>query len=97
MNKKHQKGFINHLRAVQWLTKRGYYVFNNISTLGPCDLICMNNNGNIMFIDVKTESKRKDGSIINRIPSDEQKIKNIRILIVNSHGKLYFSDGKAII
>lgn len=57
----------------------------------------MNNNGNIMFIDVKTESKRKDGSIINRIPSDEQKIKNIRILIVNSHGKLYFSDGKAII
>jgi len=57
----------------------------------------MNNNGNIMFIDVKTESKRKDGSIINRIPSDEQKIKDIRILIVNSHGKLYFSDGKAII
>ena len=57
----------------------------------------MDNNGSVIFIDVKTESKRKDGSIINRIPSDEQKIKNIRILIVNSHGKLYFSDGKAIV
>lgn len=78
--------------AIEWLTKKGYYVFNNISTLGPCDLICVNDNNKIILVDVKTESKRKNGSIINRVPSSEQKIKDIKILIVDLHGKCYFSD-----
>ena len=29
MNRKHQKGFINHLKAIQWLTKKGYFIFSH--------------------------------------------------------------------
>ena len=47
---------------MHWLTKRNYYVFHNISGLGPCDLIALNDNGRIIKIDVKSESIRKTGT-----------------------------------
>ena len=58
---KHKKGFINHWRAIEWLTKHEYYVYSNVSGLGPCDLIAMDMDGNIIRIDVKSESIRKTG------------------------------------
>ena len=59
MNRKHQKGFINHLIAMQWLTMNDYYVFDNVSGLGPCDVIAMNEAGNIMKIDINVLCLRK--------------------------------------
>ena len=44
---------------MQWLTMNDYYVFDNVSGLGPCDVIAMNEAGNIMKIDIKSESIRK--------------------------------------
>ena len=83
MNKKHQKGFINHLKAIQWLTKKGYFVFNNLSSLGCCDVVAMNTKGETLLIDIKTVTRRKDKSIINRIPSKQQKKLNITLLMVD--------------
>ena len=83
MNKKHQKGFINHLRAIQWLTKKGYYVFNNLSSLGCCDIVALNTKGETLLIDIKTVTRRKDKSIINRVPTKQQKKLNIVLLMVD--------------
>ena len=83
MNKKHQKGFINHLRAIQWLTKKGYYVFNNLSSLGCCDIVALNTKGETLLIDIKTVARRKDKSIINRVPTKQQKKLNIVLLMVD--------------
>ena len=83
MNKKHQKGFINHLRAIHWLTKKGYYVFNNLSSLGCCDIVALNTKGETLLIDIKTVTRRKDKSIINRVPTKQQKKLNIVLLMVD--------------
>ena len=89
MNKKHQKGFINHLKAIQWLTKKGYFVFNNLSSLGCCDVVAMNTKGETLLIDIKTVTRRKDKSIINRVPTKQQKKLNITLLMVDEK-KCYF-------
>ena len=86
MNKKHQTGFINELKAILWLSAKGYYVFKNTSGLGPCDVIALNEEGSVLFIDIKSETKRKDGSIINRVPTAKQKRLRIRLLMVSKHG-----------
>ena len=86
MDRKHQKGFINELKAMQWLSTQGYYVFKNTSGLGPCDVIALNEEGSVLFIDIKSETKRKDGSIINRVPTAKQKRMRIRLLMVSKHG-----------
>ncbi len=83
MNKKHQKGFINHLRAIQWLTKKGYYIFNNLSSLGCCDIVALNTKGETLLIDIKTVTRRKDKSIINRVPTKQQRKLNIVLLMVD--------------
>ena len=45
LDKKHKKGYLNHLRAIEWLTSKEYYVFDNVSGLGPCDLIALKDDG----------------------------------------------------
>ena len=86
MDRKHQKGFINELKAILWLSAKGYYVFKNTSGLGPCDVIALNEEGSVLFIDIKSETKRKDGSSINRVPTAKQKRMRIRLLMVSKHG-----------
>ncbi len=94
IDKKHKKGFLNHLRAIEWLTAQEYYVFSNVSGLGPCDLIALDTNGEILKIDVKSESVRKSGSHagykIKRILSDTQKKMGVKLLMVSETGKCYF-------
>ena len=51
LDKKHKKGFLNHLRAIEWLTAQEYYVFDNISGLGPCDLIALGEDGEVIKIE----------------------------------------------
>ena len=84
---KHKKGFVNHLRAIQWLTENDYIVFNNLSSLGDCDIVAMNTDGETLKIDIKTVSKRKNKSVIYRSPTKEQKKKNIVLLMVYDDGK----------
>ena len=94
MDQKHKKGFTSHLYAIQYLTKLGYWVFDNISKQGPCDLMAMNEEGNILLVDVKSTSKRKSGThagyFIKRAPSELQKKIGIRILMVSEDGSCTF-------
>jgi Holliday junction resolvase-like predicted endonuclease len=94
MDHKHKKGFTSHLHAIQYLTKLGYWVFDNISKLGPCDLIGLNDKGDILLVDVKSTSKRKTGThagyFIKRAPSKQQKELGIRILMVSEDGSCVF-------
>ena len=94
LDKKHKKGFINHTKAILWLTENNYYVFNNISGLGPCDVIAMNDDGDIIKIDIKSESVRKTGTHaghkIRRMPSEQQKKMGVKLLMVTKEGKCYF-------
>ena len=90
MDRKHKKGFTSHLHAIQYLTKLGYWVFDNISKQGPRDLMAMNEEGNILLVDVKSTSKRKSGThagyFIKRSPTKLQKKLKIRILMVSDDG-----------
>ena len=90
MDHKHKKGFTSHLHAIQYLTKLGYWVFDYISKLGPCDLIGLNDKGEILLVDVKSTSKRKTGNFagyyVKRVPTKQQKQLNIRILMVSDDG-----------
>ena len=86
MNKKHKKGFINHLKAIQWLTEKGYFVFDNISSLGCCDVVALNTEGETLLIDIKTVTRRKDKSIINRVPTKQQNKMKVNLLMVDENG-----------
>ena len=90
MNRKHQKGFISHIQAIKFLSDQGYYVFDNFSRLGPCDLIGINERGEILLVDVKSTSKRKSGThagyYIKRSPTPLQKKLGIQILMVSDDG-----------
>lgn len=90
MDHKHQKGFTSHLYAIQYLTKRGYWVFDNISKQGPCDLIAIDETGKMLLVDVKSTSKRKTGThagyYIKRSPTPLQKKLGIQILMVSDDG-----------
>ena len=90
LNRKQQIGFLNHLVAMQWLTKKNYYVFHNISGLGPCDLIALNGKGKIIKIDVKIESIIKTGTHaghkIRRMTTKLQQKMGIKLLMVTKEG-----------
>ena len=90
MDRKHKTGFTSHLHAIQYLTKLGYWVFDNISKLGPCDLIGLNDKGEILLVDVKSTSKRRTGNFagyyVKRVPTKQQKELGIRILMVSDDG-----------
>ena len=90
MDRKHKKGFTSHLHAIQYLTKLGYWVFDNISKLGPCDLIGLNDKGEILLVDVKSTSKRRTGNFagyyVKRVPTKQQKELGIRRLMVSDDG-----------
>ena len=76
---------------MQWLTEQEYFVFDNVSGLGPCDVIAMDKNGIVVSIDIKTVSYRKDGSVIYRIANKQQKQMGIKLLMVTKEGKCYFN------
>tara|TARA_A100000171_G_C2061314_1_gene110116 strand:- start:195 stop:416 length:222 start_codon:yes stop_codon:yes gene_type:complete len=69
-------------------------VFDNVSGLGPCDVIAMDDDGNIIKIDVKSESIRKTGTHagykIKRILTETQKNMGVKLLMVTKEGKCYF-------
>jgi len=76
---------------MQWLTEKDYFVFDNVSGLGPCDVIAMDKRGKIIAIDVKSVSYRKNGSVIYRTANKQQKKMGIKLLMVTKEGKCYFN------
>ncbi len=56
-----------------FLIKQGYQVFSEDQSQGMIDMVAINEEGDMLFIDVKALARRNDGSKINRILRPNQK------------------------
>tara|TARA_E500000318_G_C3440589_1_gene164825 strand:- start:2 stop:421 length:420 start_codon:yes stop_codon:yes gene_type:complete len=71
------------LIAAAWLIGRGCYVYSPFIEQGPVDLIALTPKGEIHLFDVKTVSRRKDGSVISRTLKQGQQKLGVRLLYVD--------------
>ena len=80
MNVKHKKGIIAECYAKAWLLENfNCMIYTPENGLGPIDIIARYKNGSVRYFDVKSVSRRKDKSLINRGSKD----KKIEIIYVN--------------
>ena len=81
---KHQKGTLSELVCQQELVREGYDVFTPITGHGPVDIVAIHpETGNIRLIDVKTLSRRRDGTRIYRTPSVPQKKIGVEVIEID--------------
>ena len=95
LNKKHLSGTVSEYIAINKLLELGFLVFKNVSPHGFIDIVAVSPENETFRIDVKTASKRissiktsngsyrRSGEMIYRVPTKEQKIYNVVLMIVN--------------
>ena len=90
LNKKHISGTVSEYSAVNKLLQKGFLVFKNVAPHGMIDLIAISPDNETFKIDVKTVSRRtkktnyrREGDMIYRSPSSEQKKYDIVLMIVD--------------
>ena len=71
------------LIAAAWLIGQGCYVYQPFIEQGPVDLVALTPEGEIHLFDVKTVSRRKDGSVISRTLKQGQQALGVRLLYVD--------------
>ena len=59
MIEKHKKGIRAELIAHEYFIKKNYKVFPALHSMGPIDLIVLDKDNNIRYIDIKTNSFRR--------------------------------------
>ena len=80
----HARGTLSEMVAAAQLIKQGWHVFHNLGSNGLIDLVAVNaKTGETRFLDVKTKSYRKDGSLIHRVATSEQKKIGVEIYLVD--------------
>jgi len=72
----------------EYMLRLGYYIFRPLAHQGPADLICVNEEGEIVLLDSKSDSfrtnpGRKKPARIYRKRSDLQKKLNVRMAYVD--------------
>lgn len=83
-DERHLRGMMSETKAQFKLLKQGYHVYVNYAGSGPIDLVAVHpDTGEIRLIDVKTLSKRKDGSRIHRVPKQHQKEIGVEIMEID--------------
>ena len=70
---KHGRGMIAVNLVHNFLIKQEYQVFSEDQSQGMIDMVAINKEGDMLFIDVKALARRNDGSKINRILRPNQK------------------------
>ena len=70
---KHGRGMISVNFVHNYLIREGYQVFSEDQSQGMIDMVAINEDGDMMFIDVKALAKRADGTKINRMLRPNQK------------------------
>lgn len=70
------------LLAADYLIMKGCYVYAPYIEQGPIDLIALDQEGVEHRFDIKTVSRRSDGTIISRPRTDLQRILGVQILYV---------------
>lgn len=73
----------------EYMLHLGYFVFRPLAHQGPADLICINEAGDIILLDSKSDKKRinpgrKNASRIYRARSDVQKRLDVRMAYVDA-------------
>ena len=58
MNILNQRGALAEEIASLHFLRRGYFVFRPIMGFGPVDIVALNEDGDILLLDIKTEKKR---------------------------------------
>ena len=76
------KGKRSELLAAEYLISKGCYVYSPFIEQGPVDLIALDKTGEAHFFDVKTVSRRKDGTIISRVLEPLQQKLGVQLLYV---------------
>ena len=73
-DEKHMKGTAGELPVARHFVELGYYVYSPVVyQSGPIDIIAVNDNGELLLLDAKTESTRADGSRVHRVRTPIQK------------------------
>tara|TARA_R100001143_G_C3305047_1_gene107444 strand:- start:219 stop:569 length:351 start_codon:yes stop_codon:yes gene_type:complete len=92
----HQYGTRSELVVAEYLVDRGFYVFSPVvHQPGPIDLIAINENGNLFFIDVKTaglrtKPNRKNPELRYRVRTALQKKLEVRLAYVGRDNSVLF-------
>ena len=71
------------LIAAAWLIGQGCYVYQPFIEQGPVDLVALTPEGEIHLFDVKTVSRRKNGTVISRTLKQGQQALGVRLLYVD--------------
>jgi hypothetical protein len=80
------RGAENELRAITWLLSTGHEVWRAVSQHGAIDLIAQPKDGEMLFLDVKSQSS---------LPSPEQRQRGVRFLIVGKDGSCTLQQDRA--
>ena len=73
------RGEIANLILHAHLIKEGYQVFVEDGSQGPIDMVAVDlETGNVRYFDVKCQSRRRDGSTVNRTLKERQRALEIR-------------------
>lgn len=97
VNETRRKGILAELIAQEWLIEQGFWVFTPIGQHGPIDIIAVSKSGTPHYFDVKTLSRRKDGTSISRVKKDFQKNIDLRFLYVDLETKtVYLSTSREL-
>ena len=71
------------LIAAAWLIGQGCYVYQPFIEQGPVDLVALTPEGEMHLFDVKTVSRRKNGTVISRTLKERQQTLGVRLLYVD--------------
>jgi hypothetical protein len=82
-NQKNADGKRSELLASDWLFAQGCHVYMHVLEQGPIDIIALSPKGEILLFDVKTVSRREDGTIISRTLKQKQQDLGVRLLYVD--------------
>ena len=78
---KHGKGTLSKLQVMSYFVDNGYYIYNEVNNTGPVDFVAINPQlDTVRLIEVKTWGKRKDGTRINRVLSQDQKTMGVELV-----------------
>jgi len=94
---KHLKGAAAELIVSEYMVTKGYYVFSPVvHQQGPIDIICVNDDGDIVLIDAKYDSQRinpgrKKPARIHRTRNEVQKLLGVRIAYVTKNKDIHFT------
>ena len=82
-NEKSKKGTIMELECMVEYIKKGYWVSKSMDPQCPFDFVAVKDKDNIILIDSKCASHRKDGTLINRVLKPYQKKLGVKLALRN--------------